>query len=173
MWINVVDKNNKRLISYKEHRAIKLLKHGIAKIVNKNPLTIQVNWSIDDDNKYAIKMKKIMSNRLKNKERNKKVTIFCSGGCGRSITLRKSKIEKCDYYICNSKIDRQNCEEFIPKPEKGMFRIQTLNAAGSFIGISNTLPTKDDINRILIINKIRDANSISYIKQKTDDIIWH
>ncbi|OGP25001.1 MAG: hypothetical protein A2X99_02340 [Deltaproteobacteria bacterium GWB2_55_19] len=31
-----------------------------------------------------------------------KITIACFGECGRSVTLRRSKVRKADYYLCNS-----------------------------------------------------------------------
>lgn len=63
-----------------------------------------------------------------------KVTIQCYGGCGRSVTLRKSKVHKADYYLCHSKQDGARCEKEMPSLQAGKVRVIDMYAAGSFWG---------------------------------------
>jgi len=49
-----------------------------------------------------------------------KVTIFCAGGCGRSVTLRKSRVNPADFYLCNSREDGQRCRDSLPPAPEGM-----------------------------------------------------
>jgi hypothetical protein len=69
-----------------------------------------------------------------------KVTISCYGGCGRTITLRKSKVSKADYYLCHSRKHGHICEQKLPPTPPGMVRIIEINAAGSFWGYTYTWP---------------------------------
>lgn len=39
-----------------------------------------------------------------------KVTIYCYGGYGRSVTPHKSKVRKADYYLCYSRQSGAQCE---------------------------------------------------------------
>ena len=66
-----------------------------------------------------------------------KITLACSGGCGRTVTLRKSKVHKADYYLCQSKSSAQQCEANLPPLMPGKIRRMELNAAGSFGGYTD------------------------------------
>ncbi len=61
---------------------------------------------------------------MKEEER---VTIYCAGGCGRSVTLRRSRVNPADFYLCNSRADGQRCRDSLPPvPEgKGSFGGET------------------------------------------------
>lgn len=63
-----------------------------------------------------------------------KVTIQCHGDCGRSVTLRKSKVHEADYYLCHSKQDGAQCEKMLPAMQAGKVRRVYIQAAGSFWG---------------------------------------
>ncbi len=69
-----------------------------------------------------------------------KITITCSGGCGRTVTLRKSKVQQADYYLCQSKISGQQCEANLPPLMPGKMRRVELNAAASFWGYTDIVP---------------------------------
>jgi hypothetical protein len=69
-----------------------------------------------------------------------KVTIQCYGGCGRSVTLRKNKVRKADYYLCNSKQDGAQCEKMLPALQAGKVRVIDMNAAGPFCGYRDEWP---------------------------------
>jgi hypothetical protein len=165
----MVDKDGGPLMSCKSSKAKKLLELGIAILVNKSPYTIQVNYGINDDNKYAAKMKKIINRRGEYKNINNRVTILCSGGCGRSVTLRKSKVEKFDYYLCDSRKDGKSCREFIPKCPDGMITVHSMNAAAYFTGISYKIPTEEESASIARAKQIREA-AIRYVKEQKQEI---
>lgn len=67
----------------------------------------------------------------------KKVTIHCSGGCGRSVTLRASKVEPAQYYLCQSREDGGRCAASLPPVPPGMARKTVINAAGTFWGFTD------------------------------------
>ena len=69
-----------------------------------------------------------------------KVTIHCHGGCGRSVTLRKSKVLKADYYLCNSRQDGVQCQKGLPALQAGKVRVVDMNAAASFWGYRDEWP---------------------------------
>lgn len=69
-----------------------------------------------------------------------KVTIDCYGGCGRSVTLRKRKVYKVDYYLCHSRQDGAQCEAKLPSLLLGKVRIVDMNAAASFWGYRDVEP---------------------------------
>lgn len=66
--------------------------------------------------------------------KSEKVIIYCYGGCGRSVALRKSKVRKADYYLCHSKQNGARCEEKLPALQAGKVRVVDMCAAGSFWG---------------------------------------
>jgi hypothetical protein len=69
-----------------------------------------------------------------------KMTIHCFGGCGRFVTLRKSKVDKADYYLCHSKQDGTQCETRLPLLLPGKVRRVIMNAAASFWGYRDEWP---------------------------------
>jgi len=80
---------------------------------------------------------------------NNKITIYCDGGCGQSITLKKSKVHKVDYYFCDTIKHRKNCEKVIlSKCPKGYMATFSYNVAGSFSGYSFEKPSQDDLKRV-------------------------
>lgn len=73
----------------------------------------------------------------------KNVTIGCSGGCGKSVTINFKDVKKCDYYVCND----ENCstslfEKIGKKNKKSLTSLISKhtkidqNAAGDFVGIN-------------------------------------
>ena len=88
--------------------------------------------------------------------KDEKVTIFCSGGCGRSVTLRAKKVLKCDFYICDSKVDGQKCKESLPRDPNKHVSIQ-YNAAASFTGFTEFVPNADDRAAVARANRILRA----------------
>lgn len=60
-----------------------------------------------------------------------KVTIHCYGGCGRSVTLRKSKVQKADYYLCDTRQDGAQCKANLPPLQPGKARVVNICAASS------------------------------------------
>lgn len=69
-----------------------------------------------------------------------KVTIHCFGGCGRSVTLSKSKVQKADYYLCHSRQDGARCETKLPPLLPGKVRVVDINAAAAFWGYRDLWP---------------------------------
>jgi hypothetical protein len=74
------------------------------------------------------------------------VTVFCDGGCGRSVTLRKRKVQEADYYVCNTKAG--NCHEHLPELAEGMVRCYIVNAAASFRGYKDKVPDAEELASI-------------------------
>jgi hypothetical protein len=70
----------------------------------------------------------------------KKVTIACYGGCGRTVTLRASRVHKADYYLCHSKASGLLCEQKLPPLLPGKVRLVDHNAAASFWGFTDVWP---------------------------------
>lgn len=69
-----------------------------------------------------------------------KVTIYCHGGCGRSVTLRKSKVHKADYYLCHSRQDGIQCHKTLPPQHAGKVRVVDMYSAASFWGYRDEWP---------------------------------
>lgn len=69
-----------------------------------------------------------------------RVSIPCYGGCGRSMVLRRSKVQQADYYLCDSRQDRLRCEASLPPLMPGKVRRVERNAAGSFSGYRDEVP---------------------------------
>lgn len=83
-----------------------------------------------------------------------KVTIFCSGGCGRLVTLRKIKVRPADYYVCDSREDGKKCRKALPTKPPSMIAVIELNAAAHFTGITYKKPDAEDIAAIARANRI-------------------
>lgn len=66
-----------------------------------------------------------------------KVTIFCFGGCGRSVTLRKSKVHQADFYVCETRLDGDRCRTKLPLLMPGKLREIDMYAAASFWGYTD------------------------------------
>lgn len=83
-----------------------------------------------------------------------KVTIYCSGGCGRSVSLRKIKIRPGDYYVCDSREDGDKCRKALPAKPPNMIAAMELNAAAHFTGITYKKPDAEDIAALARANRI-------------------
>lgn len=86
-----------------------------------------------------------------------KVTIYCHGGCGRSVTLKKSKVRKADYYLCHSKQDGAQCETKLPALQAGKVRIVDMYAAGSFWGYRDEWPDTETAASVIRAREILAA----------------
>ncbi|ADH65435.1 hypothetical protein Mesil_3648 (plasmid) [Allomeiothermus silvanus DSM 9946] len=86
-----------------------------------------------------------------------KVTIYCYGGCGRSVTLQKSKVQKADYYICGSRESGAQCEARLPPLSPGKVRYAVINAAGSFWGYTDEWPDTETAASVMRAQEIRAA----------------
>ena len=86
-----------------------------------------------------------------------KVTIYCYGGCGRSVTLRKSKVHKADYYLCHSRQDGVQCEARLPPLQPGKVRMVDMNAAASFWGYSDKWPDAETAASVMRAQEILAA----------------
>ena len=84
------------------------------------------------------------------------VTIYCDGGCGLSVTLRKNKLRKADYYLCQCGYNRRSCENKLPKLRDGMVRHVDINAAGSFCGYSDRWPDIETAMAVKRAKELRD-----------------
>jgi hypothetical protein len=76
---------------------------------------------------------------------NNKVIVFCSGGCGRSVTLRKSRIIPADFYVCNSRADGNKCTALVmaQRPADMLAGVE-FNAAAHFTGITFKVPDEEE-----------------------------
>lgn len=77
-----------------------------------------------------------------------KVTIPCSGGCGRTVTLRRSKVKKADYYLCQSKESGHLCRQKLPPLQPRKVRIVEMNAAAHFLGYTDEVASAEDVASI-------------------------
>lgn len=63
--------------------------------------------------------------------REEPIELVCSGGCGKKVRIRPSKIQKADFYVCNSA-----CEKKLPTPLPGLIKKVIFGAAAGFTGIT-------------------------------------
>lgn len=89
---------------------------------------------------------------MKEEER---VTIYCAGGCGRSVTLRRSRVNPADFYLCNSRADGQRCRDSLPPVPEGKITVIRFNSAGSFTGISYEVPSEERRAAIARANRLK------------------
>jgi hypothetical protein len=87
----------------------------------------------------------------------KKVTIFCYGGCGRTMTLRKSKVRKADYYLCHSRKCGHDCEQKLPPLFPGKVRRVDQHAAASFWGYTDEWPDAETAASVMRAGEILAA----------------
>ncbi|OZH53997.1 hypothetical protein AFK68_13830 [Hydrocoleum sp. CS-953] len=81
-----------------------------------------------------------------------RVTVSCPG-CGRTQTVRKSKVVPCNYYTC-SRSCKANPEWQHPAKPKGFVHVQHMYAAGAFTGHEFRPATEEEqesINRAKLI----------------------
>jgi hypothetical protein len=92
-----------------------------------------------------------------------KVTIECSGGCGRAVSLRRSKIRRAQYYLCNSKEHGRLCEVKLPPLPPGMVRKVEINAAAYFCGYTDEWP---DAETAASLQRAKEIQAIGTIQIK-------
>lgn len=86
-----------------------------------------------------------------------KVTIHCHGGCGRTVTLRKNKVHKADYYLCNSRECGKLCEQKLPPLLNGKVRCVDMYAAANFWGYSDVWPDAETAASVIRAREILAA----------------
>lgn len=95
-----------------------------------------------------------------------KCTIFCYGGCGRSVTLRKSKIHPADYYLCHSRESGIECEKKLPPLSFGMTRSIDIYAASSFWGYTYEIAGKEILESIVKAKEIHATGVVKLAIEK-------
>jgi hypothetical protein len=86
-----------------------------------------------------------------------KVTIFCYGGCGRSVTLRKSKVHQADFYVCETRLDGHRCRTKLPLLMPGKLRQIVMCAAASFWGYTDVWADPEQMASVLRAQAILGA----------------
>jgi hypothetical protein len=86
-----------------------------------------------------------------------KVTIFCYGGCGRSVTLRKSKVHQADFYVCETRLDGDRCRKKLPLLMPGKLRRIDMHAAASFWGYTDEWADAEQAESVLRAQAILQA----------------
>lgn len=74
-----------------------------------------------------------------------KISVHCYGGCGKSETLRKSKVRASDYFVCSC----ADCRSKLPPLMPGKIREFNMQAAGSFCGVRDIWPSAEQAARVL------------------------
>ena len=69
------------------------------------------------------------------------IEIRCDGGCGRIQRVRKQRILPAMWYICTW---GGICETRLPPKHPGLVRSTEFNAAGSFYGITDRIPSEEE-----------------------------
>lgn len=95
-----------------------------------------------------------------------KVTIPCSGGCGRTVTLPRSKVQKADYYLCNSRESGHLCRQKLPQLQPGKVRRVEMNAAAHFWGYTDELASAEDMASITRAREILAAGVVQLALKK-------
>jgi hypothetical protein len=67
--------------------------------------------------------------------------VRCDGGCGKVQLVRKRRVHPATWYLCTW---GGVCEAHLPKTHPGLVRVIEFNAAGSFYGITDRIPTQDE-----------------------------
>ncbi|CAM5260213.1 hypothetical protein SSTU70S_02971 [Stutzerimonas stutzeri] len=86
-----------------------------------------------------------------------KVTIHCYGGCGRYITLRRSKVCNAHFYLCHSRQDGHKCLSKLPTLAAGMVRVCEMNAAAHFWGYRDEWPDNETAASVMRAREILAA----------------
>lgn len=86
-----------------------------------------------------------------------KVIISCSGGCGCTVTLRRSKVQKADYYLCESRESGHLCRQKLPQLQPWKVRRVEMNAAAHFWGYTDELASAEDMASITRAREILAA----------------
>lgn len=85
------------------------------------------------------------------------VTIHCAGGCGRSVTLRPSRVETHDFYLCDSRESRNECRAALPPVPQGSYTAIALSAAAHFTGVSYRPHTEESQASVARANRLLRA----------------
>jgi hypothetical protein len=93
--------------------------------------------------------------KIKNMYKEQLIIVSCAG-CGRTQTLRKSKIIPCDGYICSLRGCKLNPDFKLPERPTGYICHCIINAAGGFNGWKICKATKDEMQSIERAKAIRD-----------------
>jgi hypothetical protein len=73
-----------------------------------------------------------------------RVTVSCAG-CGRTQTLRRSRLIQCDYYTCSLGCCKQNPDFKLPDRPNDLYITElVLQAAGGFSGARFRLMAPED-----------------------------
>jgi hypothetical protein len=91
-----------------------------------------------------------------------KVTIECFGGCGRSVSLRKSKVRRAQYYLCHSKEHGHLCHAKLPSLPPGMIRCVEIDAAASFWGYTDERP---DVETAASLQRAKGILAIGMVRR--------
>lgn len=91
---------------------------------------------------------------MRNMSQSEKVTIQCHGGCGRSVTVRESKVHKADFYLCHSRQNGVECEKTLPALQAGKVRVVDMSATGSFWGYRDEWPDAETAASVIRAHEI-------------------
>lgn len=84
-----------------------------------------------------------------------RITIYCSGGCGRFVTLRKKKVVRHDFYVCNSKESGSLCKASVEtKRDPNQVTSMMFNAAAHFTGLNHVIPDAEYQAAIARANRV-------------------
>lgn len=119
--------------------------------------------------RYSQEQERIKKERgalSKQNREDSKITVFCAGGCGRSVSLRRAVIAPMDYYTCNSRECGRECEHKLPPKPAGMVREMTFNAAAHFSGFRDVTPDADTLASIQRAQEIHAAGIVKLAIEK-------
>lgn len=81
------------------------------------------------------------------------LTISCAGGCGKTQSVRRSRVRPADYYVCGA----FRCEPPQASRPDGVIRCIDFYAAGGFTGITVRIATAEEWGRVEHARWLRDA----------------
>jgi hypothetical protein len=82
------------------------------------------------------------------------------------VTLRRSKVQKADYYLCQSRELGRLCEQKIPPLQPGKVRIVEMNAAAHFGGYTDEVASAEDVASITRAREILAAGVVQLALKK-------
>ncbi|HZD92407.1 MAG TPA: hypothetical protein VE224_20120 [Pseudolabrys sp.] len=90
-------------------------------------------------------------------DKTNKVTIYCDGGCGAEVTMRrKSRIHHADFYVCNSRANGDRCKQIVlAKKPADMIAVLEFNAAAHFMGITFKIPDEEERASLARANRLK------------------
>ncbi len=92
------------------------------------------------------------------------IKVACAG-CGRTQSVRKSKVTPCEGYTCGLDCCKLNPDFKLPETPSGYIRQTIFGAAGSFFGWKFCVPTNEELQGMEGAKAIRDAG----IRQLSDE----